>query len=180
MISTTRTHHWRVVFLVEGGTIRLVTKFVPRRPARLSRPIRQRCFTFPNTPVSPPYELNLTHSGILNQEAQCVASDGVHVLNRENVEGLSTWSVQLTLASWLMVRFHYHVSDHGSSKQALAIRPLSATSARGKLVAWRSRVLAILYEGHDLVIIEPESGTEVGRVPAAGGISCQEVLYDVS
>ncbi len=29
--------------------------------------------------------------GILNQEAQSVGPEGVHVLNRENVEGVSTW-----------------------------------------------------------------------------------------
>lgn len=39
-------------------------------------------------------ELQLTASlnpGILNQEAQCILNGHVHVLNRENVDGISTW-----------------------------------------------------------------------------------------
>lgn len=31
------------------------------------------------------------NSGVLNQEAQCLGPDGVHVLNRENVDGESIW-----------------------------------------------------------------------------------------
>ena len=31
------------------------------------------------------------NSGILNQEAQCLLDGEIHVLNRENVDGISTW-----------------------------------------------------------------------------------------
>jgi hypothetical protein len=39
------------------------------------------------------------HSGILNQEAQCVdAENGFHVLNREAVGGVETWCVGQVLS----------------------------------------------------------------------------------
>jgi len=79
----------------------------------------------------------------------------------------------------LIIRFHYLISDHERHREALSILPLSPTSARGKLVSWKSWFLALIYEGQDVVILDLHSGTEVGRVQGAGGKGCQEVLYDV-
>jgi len=79
----------------------------------------------------------------------------------------------------LIIRFHYLISDRERRREALSILPLSATSARGKLVNWKSRLLALIYEGEDVVILDLHSYTEVGRVQGAGGKGCQEVLYDV-
>jgi hypothetical protein len=72
------------------------------------------------------------------------------------------------------------MSRDGSRRNSLKIRPRSATSARGKLVPWKSSVLALIYEGGDVVVANVLDDTEVGRIPGAGGVACQEVLYDVS
>jgi len=79
----------------------------------------------------------------------------------------------------LIIRFHYLISERERRRKALSISPLSATSARGKLVSWKPNLLALIYEGQDVVILDLHSGTEVGRVQGAGGKGCQEVLYDV-
>jgi hypothetical protein len=79
----------------------------------------------------------------------------------------------------LTIRFHYLISDRERRREALSISPLSATSARGKLVSWKSHLLAVIYEGQDVVILDLHSGKEVGRIEGAGGVGCQEVLYDV-
>lgn len=42
-------------------------------------------------------EFLLGPAGILNQEAQCLSEDGVHVLNRELVSGSSTWCASLSV-----------------------------------------------------------------------------------
>jgi hypothetical protein len=80
----------------------------------------------------------------------------------------------------LMDRFHYLVTGGRSHREALSVKPASSTSARGKLVSWRSHLLALIYEGQDIVMIDLHSDTEVGRIDGAGGAGCQEVLYDVS
>jgi hypothetical protein len=79
----------------------------------------------------------------------------------------------------LTIRFHYLISERERRREALSILPLSATSARGKLVSWKSQLLALIYEGQDVVILNLHSGREVGRIEGAGGVGCQEVLYDV-
>lgn len=79
-----------------------------------------------------------------------------------------------------MNRFYYLITGGRSYREALSIKPATSTSARGKLVSWRSYLLALIYEGQDIVIIDLHSGTEVGRIDGAGGAGCQEVLYDVS
>jgi hypothetical protein len=82
--------------------------------------------------------------------------------------------------SSLIYRFHYHLARSNPTRTPLPIKPLSPTSARGKLVSWNETVLALLYEVNDLVILDLRSLDIVGRVPGAGGPGCQEVLYDVS
>lgn len=47
-------------------------------------------------------------------------------------------------------------------------------------MSWRSHLLALLYEGQDVVLLDLRTSTEIGRIEGAGGSSCQEVLYDVS
>jgi hypothetical protein len=84
-----------------------------------------------------------------------------------------------TIVQVLTIRFHYLISDRGRRREELPISPLSATSARGKLVSWKSQLLALIYEGQDVVILDLHSGQEVGRIEGAGGAGCQEVLYDV-
>jgi hypothetical protein len=79
----------------------------------------------------------------------------------------------------LTIRFHYLISDRERRREELPISPLSATSARGKLVSWKSQLLALVYEGQDVVILNLHSGQEVGLIEGAGGAGCQEVLYDV-
>jgi hypothetical protein len=79
----------------------------------------------------------------------------------------------------LIIRFHYLISEGGPRREALSILPLSATSARGKLVSWKSQLLALIYETQDVVILDLHSGQEVGRIEGAGGAGCQEILYDV-
>lgn len=64
-------------------------------------------------------------------------------------------------------------------KQPLPIRPRSATSARGRLAHHADRLLAILYRDSDVLVLDLQSTTEVGRVADAGGEDCQEVLFDV-
>lgn len=44
-------------------------------------------------------EFLLGPAGILNQEAQCLSDDGVHVLNRELVSESSTWCASLSVTS---------------------------------------------------------------------------------
>ena len=41
-------------------------------------------------------------------------------------------------------------------------------------------MLAFIYEGDDVLIIDLGTGDQVGRIVGAGGGSCQEVLWDVS
>jgi len=79
----------------------------------------------------------------------------------------------------LIIRFHYLISERERRREALSILPLSATSARGKLVSWKSQLLALIYEGQDVVILDLHSGQEIGRIEGAGGAGCQELLYDV-
>lgn len=57
---------------------------------------------------------------------------------------------------------------------------MSSTSARGKLVPWRDRVIALVHDSQDLVIFDVKQQVTVGRIQGAGGVGCQEVLYDVS
>lgn len=57
---------------------------------------------------------------------------------------------------------------------------MSPTSARGKLVYRGGRVLALLHNLEDLVVLDIGSGQIKCRVAGAGGLGCQEVLYDVS
>jgi hypothetical protein len=57
---------------------------------------------------------------------------------------------------------------------------MSSTSARGKLVYRSGRVLGLLHDPEDLVILDVVLGEEIGRVTGAGGAGCPEVLYDVS
>ena len=84
-----------------------------------------------------------------------------------------------TVGKVLTIRFHYLISDRERRREELPISPLSATSARGKLVSWKSQLIALIYEGQDVVILNLHSGQEVGRIEGAGGAGCQEVLYDV-
>jgi hypothetical protein len=84
-----------------------------------------------------------------------------------------------TIVQVLTIRFHYLISDRERRREELPISPLSATSARGKLVSWKSQLLALIYEGQDVVILDLHFGQEVGRIEGAGGAGCQEVLYDV-
>jgi hypothetical protein len=84
-----------------------------------------------------------------------------------------------TIVQVLTIRFHYLISDRERRREELPILPLSATSARGKLVSWKSQLLALVYEGQDVVILNLHSGQELGRIEGAGGAGCQEVLYDV-
>lgn len=77
-------------------------------------------------------------------------------------------------------RFHYLISKAGHERNPLIIKPLSSTSARGKLVYRAEKVLALVHDSSDLVVLDLTSGNELGRVGGAGGIGCQEVLYDVS
>ena len=84
-----------------------------------------------------------------------------------------------TLAKVLTDRFHYLISDRQRRREALSILPLSATSARGKLVSWKSHLLALIYESQDVVIVDLHSGQQVGRIEGAGGAGNQELLYDV-
>jgi hypothetical protein len=84
-----------------------------------------------------------------------------------------------TIVKVLTIRFHYLISDRERRREELPISPLSATSARGKFVSWKSQLLALIYEGQDIVILNLHSGQEVGRIEGAGGAGCQEVLYDV-
>jgi hypothetical protein len=80
----------------------------------------------------------------------------------------------------LTARFHYHLDRSKPTRTALPINPLSSTSARGKLVAWGSTVLALIYQGSDLIVLDLKTLEILGRVPGAGGPGSQEVLYDVS
>lgn len=82
--------------------------------------------------------------------------------------------------SLLTARFHYHLDPAQPTRTALPINPLSSTSARGKLVAWGSTVLALIYQVDDLVVLDLKTLEILGRIPGAGGPGCQEVLYDVS
>jgi len=84
-----------------------------------------------------------------------------------------------TIAKVLTDRFHYLISDRKRRRQALSILPLSATSARGELVSWKSKLLALIYESQDVVVLDLHSGQQVGRIEGAGGVGNQEVLYDV-
>lgn len=116
----------------------------------------------------------------------------VYSIRKRNVSTLraSMFSTERTSAEYplgtpnsrnvLTARFHYLISDRELHRQELSIRPTSATSARGKLVSWKSRLLALIYEGRDIVVLDLHSATEVGRIEGAGGPGCQEVLYDVS
>lgn len=47
-------------------------------------------------------------------------------------------------------------------------------------MSWKDRVLALVYAGSDLVVMDVKTLEILGRVPGAGGDGCQEVLYDVS
>lgn len=44
---------------------------------------------------------------------------------------------------------------------------------------WRDRVIALVHDSQDLVIFDVKQQVTVGRIPGAGGVGCQEVLYDV-
>lgn len=77
-------------------------------------------------------------------------------------------------------RFHYLISKTDHQRTQLPIKPLSVTSARGKLVYRAGRVLALLHDHEDLVVLDVETGHAEYRVAGAGGLGCQEVLYDVS
>lgn len=77
-------------------------------------------------------------------------------------------------------RFHYLISKTRHHRVQLPIKPMSSTSARGKLVYRNGRVLGLLHDPKDLVILDVTSGEEIYRIRGAGGPGCQEVLYDVS
>lgn len=114
------------------------------------------------------------NSGILNQEAQFVDSTGgVHVLNREFVDGFEHW-------------FHYNNQHTGLwRKRVLPLLPPSTTSARGKVLQSKpgGKLYFLLPQSKDLVILstpldENETWEEVLVVANAGGESGMEPLFD--
>lgn len=44
---------------------------------------------------------------------------------------------------------------------------------------WRDRVIALVHDLQDLVIFDVKQQVIEGRIRGAGGVGCQEVLYDV-
>ena len=109
-----------------------------------------------------------------------VASRRARAEPRECRRRLYLVSVHLSTRLYLICRFHYLISRQGNRREALRYKPLSSISARGKLVFWRGRVLALLQLEYDLVVLDMASHVEIGRVPRAGGKGVQEVLYDVN
>ncbi|SCV71277.1 BQ2448_2865 [Microbotryum intermedium] len=113
------------------------------------------------------------YSGILNQEAQCIAPrGGFHVLNRELIGGVVTW-------------FVYSLIDGKWAKEPLPVLPPSQTSARGKILVSRKseRLLVLLPLAQDLLILTrpvQQRWEKCFVVPNAGGEKGMEVLYDVS
>lgn len=78
-------------------------------------------------------------------------------------------------------RFHYEIPFNTvPDRKAFPIKPSSSTSARGKIVYHRDRLLALLHVNGDLQIWDVYKMAMVGLVKDTGAEHCQEVLFDVS
>lgn len=78
-------------------------------------------------------------------------------------------------------RMHYTIPNKGSgspSRTPLIVKPVSATSPRGKLIYRKERLLALLPLAQDTILWDLEQNVEVARISGAGGVYCQEPLYD--
>lgn len=122
------------------------------------------------------------------------STGGVHVLNREFVDGFEHWCGIFSQnrpreysIDDLFNRFHYNNQHTGLwRKRVLPLLPPSTTSARGKVLQSKpgGKLYFLLPQSKDLVILstpldENETWEEVLVVANAGGESGMEPLFDV-